>query len=225
MNDDHIQKLASILDNTIWRNPQQSIIEALNYYRTHFEMRPTMGTGDRPYPCPPDYRDVAKSLIRSGTELTKEEKKRHGIHLLTKATTSVFNHFTDYGLTYCSKEAQILALAVGSIEITLDKLNDWGKWGEKKIGFSPAPDACPICMVVKGVYLIGKSPIPVLDTHLECRCSILPLDNDQEAGFLNGHKAKYESGVFPMKRCPHCSEWIEGNALKCKHCNKELLKV
>jgi len=59
--------------------------------------------------------------------------------------------------------------------------------------------------------------------HRECRCSILPLDDNQEAGALNEIKAKYESGIFPMKRCSNCSQWVEGNAVKCKHCSKILL--
>ena len=66
-----------------------------------------------------------------------------------------------------------------------------------------------------------KDDFPQL--HRECRGDTLPLNDNQDMGFLKAHKAKYESGIFLMKRCHHCSRWVEGNTLNCKHCSKDLL--
>lgn len=104
------------------------------------------------------------------------------------------------------------------------KLNEWKGFGEKKVEFSPALDTCSFCEKLAGVYTINKSPIPGKDTHPGCRCSFTTVDDNQEAGASrrNEVKARYESGEWPMKRCPHCSEWTEGNSVKCRKCNKEL---
>jgi NAD+--asparagine ADP-ribosyltransferase len=104
------------------------------------------------------------------------------------------------------------------------KLKEFADSGINYFEVGPAPDCCPICEAMANrkikVATATKDDFPPF--HKECRCDILPLDNDQEAGFLKEHKSKYESGEFPMKRCPHCKEWIAGNALKCNKCNKEL---
>lgn len=57
------------------------------------------------------------------------------------------------------------------------KLDEWGAWGIKKVRFLPAPDACPICISLAGVYDIDKCPIPGTGTHPRCRCSIVPVDS------------------------------------------------
>lgn len=55
------------------------------------------------------------------------------------------------------------------------KLDEWKEWEIKEIEFIPAPDACPICLGVAGVYNINAAPIPVSDTHPRCRCTIAPV--------------------------------------------------
>jgi len=104
------------------------------------------------------------------------------------------------------------------------KLKEYVESGTEYFEIAPAPDCCPICaaMANKKIQIATATKDDFPPFHKECRCAILPLDNDQEAEFLIEHKSKYESGIYPMKRCPHCSEWIEGNAVKCKKCNKEL---
>jgi SPP1 gp7 family putative phage head morphogenesis protein len=54
------------------------------------------------------------------------------------------------------------------------KLAEWKERGIKTTEFTPAPDACPICMALAGEYPIGTAPVPVRDTHPECRCSNRP---------------------------------------------------
>jgi|SRR3989304_6382344 len=104
------------------------------------------------------------------------------------------------------------------------KLKEFTESGYKYFEVAPAPDCCPKCaaMANKKILIAPATKDDFPPFHRECRCSILSLDDNQEAGFLNKLKAKYESGIYPMKRCPHCSQWVEGNALKCKHCSKEL---
>lgn len=101
------------------------------------------------------------------------------------------------------------------------KKNEWEGRGEKKAEFFPGLDTCSFCDKLAGVYPISKIPIPGKDTHPGCRCSFTTVDNSQEAGTSrNELKARYASGEFPMKRCPHCSEWTEGNSVQCRKCNK-----
>lgn len=91
---------------------------------------------------------------------------------------------------------------------------------------APAPDCCPICeaMANNKIAIATATNDDIPPFHKECRCGILPLFDDEEAGALRKQKARYESGEFPMKRCPHCKEWIPGNAKKCNKskCGKEL---
>jgi hypothetical protein len=105
------------------------------------------------------------------------------------------------------------------------KLEEYTKSGDKYFEVTPAPDCCPKCadMANKKILIRTASKDDIPPFHSECRCSILPLDDDQEPGFSNNLKDKYDSGIYPMKRCPSCSQWIEGNAVKCKHCNKNML--
>lgn len=166
-----------MLNVDFWKNPEHSVNIILSYYKKNIRMESVYGSGDRKFPTPPDYRDTAKVLIRSGRELTKEEKRNHKIHASAKATTSVFEHFHDKGLPFCIKEATQLALAVSAVEIYLDRLFDWEKWGITMVEFSPAPDACDFCLKLKKTYEIKDIPIPVLNTHLGCRCSFRPAED------------------------------------------------
>jgi hypothetical protein len=54
------------------------------------------------------------------------------------------------------------------------KLDEWTEWKIKTVEFSPAPDACPVCVALAGDYPIKKCPVPVRDTHPRCRCSTRP---------------------------------------------------
>lgn len=110
---------------------------------------------------------------RSGEPLTKDVKKQYGIYAAAKVTTSIFEHFTDKGLSDCIEEAKLLSLAIESIEITLKRIENWKKSGETEVEFIADSWACDICKKVKGIYAIEKSPIPVLDTHIGCTCNIL----------------------------------------------------
>lgn len=176
MKDEHLLKLAALLDPAIWKNPQLSIQQMLNYYKSNFEVRPAFGTGNVAVPCPPDYRNVANSILRSGEALDKDVKKQYGIHASAKVTRSIFEHFTDEGLSECLEEAKLLGLAIKSIEITLERIENWEKSGETKVEFMADSWACDICQKTKGIYAIEKVPIPVLDTHIGCTCNVLLAD-------------------------------------------------
>lgn len=63
MKEYHFLKLADLLNPDIWKNPQLSIQQMLNHYKSNFEMRPALGTGNIAVPCPPDYRNVAHSIL------------------------------------------------------------------------------------------------------------------------------------------------------------------
>lgn len=101
-----------------------------------------------------------------------------------------------------------------------NKLKDFTKKEIEYFEVAPAPDCCPECEAKTNkklrVATATKDDIPPF--HEECRCDILPLFEDQDIGFLKAQKSKYDSGEFPMKRCPHCSGWIAGNANSCFRC-------
>jgi hypothetical protein len=48
------------------------------------------------------------------------------------------------------------------------------------VEFTPAPDACSICLSVAGDYPISECPVPVENTHPRCRCSIRPAASEVE---------------------------------------------
>ncbi|MDL1938512.1 MAG: hypothetical protein HUU09_08185 [Candidatus Jettenia caeni] len=107
-----------------------------------------------------------------------------------------------------------------SIASQTQKRDDWKENDVTKVEFSPALDTCSFCEELSGVYTINKIPISGKDTHPGCRCSFSTHDENSNMSSRDELKARYASGEFPMKRCPHCSKWIEGNALECRHCNK-----
>lgn len=58
------------------------------------------------------------------------------------------------------------------------KLDEWAAWKVKMVEFTPAPDACPICISLRDEYKIGQCPLPVRDTHPRCRCSTRPAESE-----------------------------------------------
>ena len=52
------------------------------------------------------------------------------------------------------------------------KSNEWAEWGVEKVDFVPAPDACPICLALRGEYKLSECP--VIPVHPRCRCSKRP---------------------------------------------------
>jgi SAM-dependent methyltransferase len=54
------------------------------------------------------------------------------------------------------------------------KLDEWKQWKVEMVEFVPAPDGCPICFALAGVYPIGSCPVPGRDTHPRCRCGTRP---------------------------------------------------
>jgi SPP1 gp7 family putative phage head morphogenesis protein len=60
------------------------------------------------------------------------------------------------------------------------KLDEWKAWDVRRVEFRPAPDACPLCASLAGVYDIDKAPLPGRDTHPRCRCSLRPAKSETE---------------------------------------------
>lgn len=55
------------------------------------------------------------------------------------------------------------------------KLREYEALGVSKVDFATAGGACPICvgLAESGPYEIGEAPMPVRDSHPNCRCSLL----------------------------------------------------
>ena len=105
-----------------------------------------------------------------------------------------------------------------------NKAKDWIKMGVTHFEVGAAPDCCPICEAKanRKISIATAKDEDFPPFYPGCRCSILPLDEDEEAGAHARLKSKYTSGEFPMKRCPLCKEWTAGNASVCTRCNKPI---
>lgn len=157
MDKTHIDKLSRMLDPQLWINPEKTIQVALDSQPGFDIFNPDT---------------IKKSLLRAGTELTKEEKKKHHINPSAKVGTGIFDHFTPQALSDCVPLATELAYAISAIQSETDKIKSWPSRGVSKIIFEPAPDCCPICDKLRGTYKPADVPLPVLSTHLGCRCSL-----------------------------------------------------
>ncbi|MEW6115610.1 MAG: hypothetical protein AB1553_01760 [Nitrospirota bacterium] len=107
------------------------------------------------------------------------------------------------------------------------KLQEFIEDEYKYFEVAPAVDCCPKCekKANKKIAIATATKDDYPPFHRKCTCSILPLDDDQEADSLNRIRAQYASGEFPMKRCPHCSEWMAGNAQQCTKCGGFIIPV
>jgi len=173
--EDIIKKLTGMLSLGIWSNRKDTVQACISFYKNNMTMRPVLGTGGLPVSVPPSPDTIKAFILREGEQLSKEEKKQAGINPLAKIGKNVFLYFTEKGLKVCVAEAETLGLAICHVIGELDKIQRWKEWKIKTIKFAPAPDACPICVALAGEYPIKKCPVPILDTHLGCRCSVLPI--------------------------------------------------
>ncbi len=67
-----------------------------------------------------------------------------------------------------------LARSEMSLAAERAKVDEWGARNIQMLEFTPAPDACEICVALAGDYPINSAPIPVQDTHPRCRCALRP---------------------------------------------------
>ncbi|MGE3551096.1 MAG: hypothetical protein AB7I29_14505 [Geobacter sp.] len=102
------------------------------------------------------------------------------------------------------------------------QLKEYIEDGYKYFEVYPAPDCCPKCeeKANKKILIATAASVDYPPFHRECRCAIISLDDDEEAGALAKQKARYASGELPYKRCNGCGEWINGNAIACSKCSK-----
>ncbi len=56
------------------------------------------------------------------------------------------------------------------------KLDEWQAWKIQMVDYVPAPDACPICLALKGEYKISEVPRPPV--HPRCRCATRPAKSE-----------------------------------------------
>lgn len=130
-------------------------------------------------------REIFGELSKNGFQLVKENA--------TKAITEKILPAIDAHVIAGSNPLQIagvleklfgdknsdwerLARSELSMAAEQAKLDEWKAWKISRVEYATAPDACPICMALAGIYEIGKCPLPVRDTHPRCRCSIRPAE-------------------------------------------------
>jgi len=71
-----------------------------------------------------------------------------------------------------------LARSEMSMAAGTGKLREWEQWDVKNVEFTPAPDACEICLALAGDYEIKSCPLPNRDTHPRFRCAIRPASSE-----------------------------------------------
>ncbi len=103
-----------------------------------------------------------------------------------------------------------------------EKLEGYKEQGFKYFEISPPPDCCASCAekANRKIAMEGATDENIPPFHDECRCGVLPLWENDEAGALARQMKRYASGEFPKKRCPFCKGWIAGNAAVCTRCGK-----
>jgi|GEM_PF-1041759 hypothetical protein len=153
MHERNLKRLVGLMDRTIWKNPEASIRSCITLRNTMITTRATPKKGT-----------VRQPRLMSSKEVGAQMwAQREG-------------HLTSSGLINESAQDQIEALpyAIDTIDIHTERLVDWSKWGVRTVKWSPAPDGCPMCIAMVKEYPTLKCPIPVIDTHLGCRCSFTP---------------------------------------------------
>lgn len=132
-------------------------------------------------------REIYDELSRTGFELLKDSATRA---IVDKIIPEMEAHMTagsnprdvarKLGRLFEDQNSDWERLARSEMSMAAEraKLDEWKEWKVKQVEFTPAPDACPTCFAVKGVYPIGKCPLPVLNTHPRCRCSTRPAESE-----------------------------------------------
>lgn len=131
--------------------------------------------------------EIFGELSRTGFELLKDSATRA---IVDKIIPEMEAHMTagsnprdvarKLGKLFEDQNSDWERLARSEMSMAAEKakLDEWAEWKVKKVEFTPAPDACPICFAIKGVYMIGECPIPVAATHPRCRCSTRPAESE-----------------------------------------------
>ena len=95
------------------------------------------------------------------------------------------------------------------------KGEEWKAWGVETMDFMPGPDACSICVALKGEYPIDDCPLPVADTHPRCRCARRPgagVDKDNLSP-VDEKKPEPAAEFTPASSLKDATEWALVNNL------------
>lgn len=95
------------------------------------------------------------------------------------------------------------------------KGEEWKAWGVETMDFMPGPDACSICVALKGEYPIDDCPLPVADTHPRCRCARRPgagVDKDNLSP-VDEKKPELAAEFTPASSLKEATEWALVNNL------------
>lgn len=95
------------------------------------------------------------------------------------------------------------------------KGEEWRAWGVETMDFVPGPDACPICVALKGEYPIDECPLPVMDTHPRCRCARRPGAGVDKENLepIEDRQAEPAKEFTPAKSLKEATKWALQNNL------------
>lgn len=128
-------------------------------------------------------REIYEDLIKNGFQLVKDNATRAIVdriipemeaHMTAGSNPLDVARRLEKLFGDANSDWERLARSEMSMAAERAKLDEWTEWKVKMVEFTPAPDACPICISLKGDYPIGECPLPVQNTHPRCRCSIRP---------------------------------------------------
>jgi len=163
-------------------------------------------------------REIFEKLAKSGFTLVKENATRTIVQKLLPemeahviAGSNPLTVASRLNKTFGDQNASWERLARTEISMAAEKakLDEWGAWEVEQVEFTPAPDACPICVALAGDYEIGQCPIPGQDTHPRCRCSIRPAQS--EVG--RERSAPRVDDFVPASTVKEAAEWAVANGL------------
>jgi len=132
-------------------------------------------------------REVYEEMMRTGFQLVKDTATRTIVdriipemeaHMTAGSNPLDVARRLEKLFRDQNSDWERLARSEMSMAAERAKLDEWKEWKVKMVEFTPAPDACPICMSLRGDYSIGKCPLPVQDTHPRCRCSTRPASSE-----------------------------------------------
>ena len=145
-------------------------------------------------------REIYNELVANGFQLLKDnatiairDRIVSEMQMQTVAGSNPLNVAERLNTLFGNQNSSWERLARTEMALAAEtaKTNEWTAWKIKMVEFVPAPDACPICLSLRGDYKIAECPtIPV---HPRCRCSKRPAASEAKQAPANKSEIKSDT--------------------------------